>query len=121
MDEERKQKTAALNSKKKLEGDLKDLESTMDMNNKMKEDAIKQLKKHQAALKELTRDADEAHLAKAEAIQQYKEFEKKFKGVEADLIQMQEDLSAAERYNIFLSFPISFSQHFILVIVSFPK
>ena len=54
MDEERKQKTAALNSKKKLEGDLKDLESTMDMNNKMKEDAIKQLKKHQAALKELT-------------------------------------------------------------------
>ena len=61
MDEERKQKTAALNSKKKLEGDLKDLESTMDMNNKMKEDAIKQLKKHQAALKELTRDADEAH------------------------------------------------------------
>merc|ERR1712037_313189 len=46
LDEERKQKTAALNSKKKLEGDLKDLESTMDMNNKMKEDAIKQLKKH---------------------------------------------------------------------------
>ena len=51
LDEERKQKAAALNSKKKLEGDLKDLESTMDMNNKMKEDAIKQLKKHQAALK----------------------------------------------------------------------
>ena len=76
---------------------FQDLESTMDMNNKMKEDAIKQLKKHQAALKELTRDADEAHLAKADAIQQYKEFEKKFKGVEADLIQMQEDLSAAER------------------------
>merc|ERR550534_496340 len=97
LDEERKQKTAALNSKKKLEGDLKDLESTMDMNNKMKEDAIKQLKKHQAALKELTRDADEAHLAKAEAIQQYKEFEKKFKGLEADLTQMQEDLSSAER------------------------
>ena len=70
----------------------------MDMNNKMKEDAIKQLKKHQAALKELTRDADEAHQAKADAIQQYKEFEKKFKTLEADLIQMQEDLSAAERY-----------------------
>ena len=76
---------------------FQDLESTMDMNNKMKEDAIKQLKKHQAALKELTRDADEAHQAKADAIQQYKEFEKKFKGLEADLIQMQEDLSAAER------------------------
>ena len=80
----------------------------MDMNNKMKEDAIKQLKKHQAALKELTRDADEAHQAKADAIQQYKEFEKKFKGLEADLIQMQEDLSAAERYNSFLKFSYFF-------------
>merc|ERR1719412_1205480 len=86
LDEERKQKTAALNSKKKLEGDLKDLESTMDMNNKMKEDAIKQLKKHQAALKELTRDADEAQ-----------ELEKKVKSLEAELIQLQEDLSAADR------------------------
>jgi len=97
LDEERKQKTAALNIRKKLEGDLKDLESTMDMNNKMKEDALKQLKKHQAALKELTRDAEEAHVAKGEAIQQYKELEKKVKGLEADLIQIQEDLSSAER------------------------
>eukprot|EP00093_Oithona_nana_P005102 05102.XXX_237266_281506_1 [CDS] Oithona nana genome sequencing. len=97
LDEERKQKTAALNIRKKLEGDLKDLESTMDMNNKMKEDALKQLKKHQAALKELTRDAEEAHVAKSEAIQQYKELEKKVKGLEADLIQVQEDLSSAER------------------------
>merc|ERR1712008_647053 len=39
----------------------------------------------------------EAHLAKSEAIQQYKEFEKKFKGLEADLTQMTEDLSSAER------------------------
>jgi len=97
LDEERKQKTAALNIRKKLEGDLKDLESTMDMNNKMKEDALKQLKKHQAALKELTRDAEEAHQAKGEAIQQYKELEKKVKSLEADVIQIQEDLSSAER------------------------
>merc|ERR1719436_1596846 len=63
----------------------------------MKEDAIKQLKKHQAALKELTRDADEAHQGKADAIQQYKELEKKVKNLEAELIQLQEDLSAADR------------------------
>merc|ERR1712020_169407 len=33
LDEERKQKQAAVNAKKKLETDYKDLESTMDMNN----------------------------------------------------------------------------------------
>merc|ERR1712080_645258 len=65
LDEERKQKQAAVNAKKKLETDYKDLESTMDMNNKLKEDALKQLKKLQV--------------------------------LEADLAQMQEDLSAAER------------------------
>ena len=68
---------AALNSKKKLDGDYKDLESTMEMNNKMKEDALKQMKKAQAAVKELQRDADEAHASKGEAQQQAKDLEKK--------------------------------------------
>ena len=36
-------------------------------------------------------------MSKSEAIQQYKELEKKVKTCEADLIQMQEDLSSAER------------------------
>ncbi|TRY69455.1 hypothetical protein TCAL_10194 [Tigriopus californicus] len=97
LDEERKQKTAALNGKKKLEADYKDLESTMEMNNKLKEDALKQLKKHQAAMKELQRDAEEAHQSKSEVLQQYKDLEKKIKSLEAEMIQLQEDLSAAER------------------------
>ena len=36
-------------------------------------------------------------MSKSEAIQQYKELEKKVKSLEADLIQMQEDLSSVER------------------------
>merc|ERR1719348_617133 len=72
LDEERKQKQAAVNAKKKLETDYKDLESTMDMNNKLKEDALKQLKKLQQAMKEI-------------------------KLLEAELVQLQEALSAAER------------------------
>merc|ERR1719422_601257 len=84
LDEERKQKQTAVNAKKKLETDYKDLESTMDMNNKLKEDAIKQLKKLQQAMKEIQRDAEEAHSTKNKVL-------------EADLAQMQEDLSAAER------------------------
>merc|ERR1719328_502243 len=97
LDEERKQKQAAVNAKKKLETDYKDLESTMDMNNKLKEDAIKQLKKLQQAMKEIQRDAEEAHASKNEVLQQSKDLEKKIKSLEADMIQMQEDLSAAER------------------------
>merc|ERR1719234_942067 len=97
LDEERKQKQAAVNAKKKLETDYKDLESTMDMNNKLKEDALKQLKKLQQAMKEIQRDAEEAHSTKNEQLQQSKDLEKKIKVLEADLAQMQEDLSAAER------------------------
>merc|ERR1711971_1516311 len=96
LDEERKQKQAAVNAKKKLETDYKDLESTMDMNNKLKEDALKQLKKLQQAMKEIQRDAEEAHSTKNEVLQQSKDLEKKIKVLEADLAQMQEDLRAAE-------------------------
>merc|ERR1719340_76279 len=91
LDEERKQKTAAVNAKKKLDADYKDLESNLEMNSKMKEDALKQLKKHQTAVKELQRDAEEAHAGKAEVLQQYKDMEKKVKNLEAEMIQLQEE------------------------------
>jgi len=97
LDEERKQKQAAVNAKKKLETDYKDLESTMDMNTKMKEDALKQLKKLQQAMKEIQRDAEEAHASKNDVLQQSKDLEKKIKGLEAELVAVQEELSAADR------------------------
>ncbi|XP_040569834.1 myosin heavy chain, non-muscle isoform X3 [Lepeophtheirus salmonis] len=97
LDEERKQKVAAVNAKKKLDADYKDLESTMEINTKLKDDALKQLKKHQAAMKELQRDAEESNQARSDTLQQYKELEKKVKSLEAELIQIQEDLTAAER------------------------
>ena len=42
LNEERKPKQAAVNDKKKLETEYKDLESTRDINNKLKEDVLKQ-------------------------------------------------------------------------------
>lgn len=50
LDEERKQKIAAFNTKKKMEGDVKDLESQLEMSNKVKEDALKQMRKLQVNL-----------------------------------------------------------------------
>lgn len=47
LDDERKQKAAALASRKKYEADFKDMEQQLEMHNKLKEDALKQLKKLQ--------------------------------------------------------------------------
>ena len=47
LEEERKQKTNAVNGKKKLEADYKDLEGQVEMSAKLKEDALKQLRKIQ--------------------------------------------------------------------------
>lgn len=47
LEDERKQRAAALSIRKKLEADLKDMEQQLEINNKLKEDALKQLKKLQ--------------------------------------------------------------------------
>lgn len=47
LEEERRQRSQALTSKKKLELDLADLEAQIDLANKGRDDALKQLKKLQ--------------------------------------------------------------------------
>ncbi|XP_055688811.1 myosin heavy chain, non-muscle isoform X2 [Lutzomyia longipalpis] len=97
LDEERKQRAAAVAAKKKLEGDLKDMEATLEMNNKVKEDALKHAKKLQVQFKEALRDAEEAKAAREEAAATSKEAERKVKVLEAELLQLTEDLASAER------------------------
>ena len=50
LEEEKKQRVAAVNMKKKLEGDMKEMQSQVDMANKMKEDSMKQLRKLQVRI-----------------------------------------------------------------------
>lgn len=97
LEEERKQRTAAVTARKKLEGDLKDMEGQLEMNSKMKDDALKQLKRAGAQVKEYQREAEESRLAREETAAQYKELERKIKVMETELLQYQEDLSSAER------------------------
>ncbi|KAH8346370.1 hypothetical protein KR084_008626, partial [Drosophila pseudotakahashii] len=97
LDEERKQRTAAVASKKKLEGDLKEIETTMEMHNKVKEDALKHAKKLQAQVKDALRDAEEAKAAKEELQALSKEAERKVKALEAEVLQLTEDLASSER------------------------
>ncbi|XP_013779485.1 myosin heavy chain, non-muscle-like [Limulus polyphemus] len=97
LEDERKQRGAAINARKKLEGDFKDLEQQLEMANRLKEDAIRQLKKLQNQLKDYQRDAEEARMSRDDLIAQAKEMEKKLKNMEAETIQLQEDLSNSER------------------------
>lgn len=97
LEEERKQRTAAVTARKKLEGDLKDMEGQLEMNSKMKDDALKQLKRAGAQVKEYQREAEESRLAREETAAQYKDLERKIKVMETELLQYQEDLASAER------------------------
>ena len=97
LEEERKQRAAAGNAKKKLEGDLKNMEGQVEMAQKIKEDSVRQMRKLQAHLKEYQREVEEAQMSKEDMANHMKENDKKLKNLEADLLQMQEDLAASER------------------------
>uniref|UniRef100_A0A8D1LI75 Myosin-11 n=1 Tax=Sus scrofa TaxID=9823 RepID=A0A8D1LI75_PIG len=97
LEDERKQRALAAAAKKKLEGDLKDLELQADSAIKGREEAIKQLRKLQAQMKDFQRELEDARASRDEIFATAKENEKKAKSLEADLMQLQEDLAAAER------------------------
>lgn len=128
LEDERKQRSAAVASRKKLELDLKELEAGIDMANKNRDEALKQLKKlqvsqswkyltykemfgarfwiltiyllPQAQMKELIRELEDTRMSREEILAQSKETEKKLKGMEADMLQMQE---VSELYSLSFS------------------
>uniref|UniRef100_A0A4W4HPL0 Myosin-9 n=1 Tax=Electrophorus electricus TaxID=8005 RepID=A0A4W4HPL0_ELEEL len=97
LEDERKQRSVAAAARKKLELDLKELEAAIDLANKNRDEAIKQLKKLQAQMKDVLRELDDTRLSREDILAQSKENEKKLKSMEADMIQLQEELAAAER------------------------
>ncbi|XP_076225296.1 myosin heavy chain 10 isoform X2 [Nomia melanderi] len=97
LEDERKQRAAAIAQRKKMEADYKDIEQQLEMHNKVKEDALKQLKKLQAQIKDSTRETEEARAARDELAASAKETERKVKSLEADLMQLTEDFASSER------------------------
>lgn len=67
------------------------------MHNKMKEDAVKQARKLQGQIKDALRDAEDARVAKEELAAACKEAERKSKTLEAEVMQLSEDLASSER------------------------
>ncbi|XP_024223619.1 myosin heavy chain, non-muscle isoform X2 [Bombus impatiens] len=97
LEDERKQRAAAIAQRKKMEADYKDIEQQLEMHNKVKEDALKQLKKLQTQIKDCTRETEEARAARDELAASAKETERKVKSLEADLMQLTEDYASSER------------------------
>ncbi|KAK6170018.1 hypothetical protein SNE40_018509 [Patella caerulea] len=97
LEEERKQKGAAVSARNKLQGDINDYQQQVQMANKVKEDAVKQYKRMVAQMKEVTREVDEIRISKEEVVQAQKDGEKRIKNLEAEVLKLQEDLALSER------------------------
>ncbi|XP_066568933.1 myosin-10 [Amia ocellicauda] len=97
LEEERTQRAQATAARKQLEAELQEAESQVEAANRGREEAQRQLRKLQAQMKEVLRELDEARLARDEIAAQSKDTEKRLQAMEADLLQLTEDLAVAER------------------------
>ncbi|KAK2121723.1 hypothetical protein P7K49_003109 [Saguinus oedipus] len=94
LEDERKQRSMAVAAQKKLEMDL---EAHINSANKNRDEAIKQMRKLQAQIKDCMCELDDTRASREEILVQAKENERKLKSMEAQMIQLQEELAAAER------------------------
>ena len=97
LEEEKKQRSNAVNSRKKLESDIQAMEQQMEAANRYKDDALKQYRKIQAQMKDLSREMDEARISRDDMAAAMKENEKRLKSLETENLRLQEDVGAAER------------------------
>ncbi|KAM8734736.1 uncharacterized protein myh14 isoform 2-T2 [Acanthopagrus schlegelii] len=97
LEEERSQRSQAVSSKKQLEAELQEAEAQVENSSRGKEEAVKQLRRLQGQMKEILRELDETKLSREEVIAQSKDSEKKIQTLEADVLQLTEELSMSER------------------------
>ncbi|KAM9310763.1 LOW QUALITY PROTEIN: uncharacterized protein myh14 [Pholidichthys leucotaenia] len=97
LEEERSQRSQAVSAKKQLEAELQESEAHLEAATRGKEDTGKQLRRLQGQMKEILRELDETKLARDEVITQSKDGEKKIQTLEADVLQLTEELSVSER------------------------
>ncbi|XP_069393688.1 myosin-10 isoform X6 [Paralichthys olivaceus] len=97
LEEERSQRSQAVSSKKQLEAELQESQAQVETSSRGKEDAMKQLRRLQGQMKEILRELDENKLTREEVISQSKDNEKKIQTLEAEVLQLSEELSVSER------------------------
>ncbi|KAG7469407.1 hypothetical protein MATL_G00128550 [Megalops atlanticus] len=97
LEEERSQRAQALSVKKQLEAELQEAEAQVEAANRGREEGLRQLRRLQAQMKELIRELDETKLARDEVVAQSKDSEKRLQTLEAELLQLTEELAVSER------------------------
>uniref|UniRef100_A0A8D3AST0 Myosin, heavy chain 14, non-muscle n=1 Tax=Scophthalmus maximus TaxID=52904 RepID=A0A8D3AST0_SCOMX len=98
LEEERSQRSQAVSAKKQIEAELQEAEAQGETASRGKEDAVKQLRRLQGQMKEVLRELDETKLTREEVISQSKDSEKKIQTLEAEVLQLTEELSVSERH-----------------------
>ncbi|XP_055766155.1 myosin-10-like isoform X1 [Salvelinus fontinalis] len=97
LEEERSQRSQAMSVKKQLEAELQEAEAQVETANRGREEGLRQLRRLQVQMKEVLRELDESKLARDEVVVQSKDTEKRLQTLEAELLQLTEDLSVSEK------------------------
>lgn len=97
LEDERKQRSAALTARKKIEADFNELQLQMENGNKQRDDLIKQTKRVQTTLKDALRESEEAKVAKENSNRALREKEESCLQLSAKLNAIQEELMNCDR------------------------
>uniref|UniRef100_A0A8C5AZD2 Myosin, heavy chain 14, non-muscle n=1 Tax=Gadus morhua TaxID=8049 RepID=A0A8C5AZD2_GADMO len=97
LEEERSQRSQAMAVKKTLEAELQEAEAQVEAGTRGREEAVKQLRRLQSQMKEILRELDETKLAREEVLAHSKDSEKRLQTLEAELLQLTEELSVSDR------------------------
>uniref|UniRef100_A0A8B9K928 Myosin, heavy chain 14, non-muscle n=1 Tax=Astyanax mexicanus TaxID=7994 RepID=A0A8B9K928_ASTMX len=97
LEEEKTQRAQALSVKKQMEAELQEAESQVEAATRGREEALRQLKRLQTQMKEVLRELDETKMARDEVIVQSKDSEKRLQTLEAELLQLTEELAVSDR------------------------
>uniref|UniRef100_A0A7N9AS10 Myosin, heavy chain 14, non-muscle n=1 Tax=Mastacembelus armatus TaxID=205130 RepID=A0A7N9AS10_9TELE len=97
LEEERSQRSQAVASRKQLDSELQEAVAHVESASRGKEEAMKQLRRMQGQMKEVLRDLDDNKLTRDEVLAQLKDGEKKIQTLEAEVLQLTEELSMSER------------------------
>ena len=89
MEEERRQKTAAIGAKKKIESEYADMEAAVENANKMKEDAQNRYKKIQNTMSQYVTEIEKWRNLRDEALNAINELELKYHILETEMRQQQ--------------------------------
>nr|WEL12769.1 myosin class II [Halisarca dujardinii] len=97
LEEERKQRSTAVNAKKKLESELADNLAQLELESKAKDEAVKNHRKAQSQTKELQQELEDLHRQTNDLMARIKELNRKSKNLEGECQQAKDDAVTSDK------------------------